>query len=242
MPLHYLTARERSTSANWKLAALLAFVAGAVDVSGYLALRQFTSHMSGIVSALAADFALRGAEAIGPPSLVLVSFIAGAAVCALLVNFSRRRHREGLYALPLLLEATLLACIAFPAVPSHILLTLSLLSFSMGLQNAIIAKISHAEIRTTHITGMITDIGIELGKALYWSRHTDPIPVHADRHRLAHLSMLVALFVTGGALGAFLYPRIGFYLMLPLALLLALPSILPIASDLHIRHRPAPAS
>jgi len=38
-----------------------------------------------------------------------------------------------------------------------------LLCFIMGLQNAVITKISHAEIRTTHVTGLVTDVGIELG-------------------------------------------------------------------------------
>ena len=39
--------------------------------------------------------------------------------------------------------------------------------FHHGLQNALITKLSRAEIRTTHITGIVTDIGIELGKLLY---------------------------------------------------------------------------
>jgi uncharacterized membrane protein YoaK (UPF0700 family) len=232
MPLRRLTARTRTTTANWQLAALLAFTAGAVDVTGYLALRQFTSHMSGLVAALAADFDRRGAEAIAPPTLVLLSFLAGAAFCAILINWSRRRARESLFALPVLLEALLLASAALPAARPHILLLLCLLGFSMGLQNAIITKISGAVIRTTHITGMVTDIGIELGKALYWNRHLHLEPVRADRPRLALLLMLVGLFFSGGALGAFLYPRIGFNLMLPLALLLALPTILPITADL----------
>jgi uncharacterized membrane protein YoaK (UPF0700 family) len=107
------------------------------------------------------------------------------------------------------------------------------MAFSMGLQNAIITKISHAEIRTTHVTGMITDIGIELGKVLYLNRSRSLAPVRADRTHLALLSALVACFFTGGVLGAFAFPRFGFLLMLPLALLLALPTFVPIATDLR---------
>lgn len=46
-------------------------------------------------------------------------------------------------------------------------LTAILLCYVMGLQNALITKISHAEIRTTHVTGLVTDLGIEMGKLIY---------------------------------------------------------------------------
>ena len=60
VPLRRMTARERTEAANWQLAALLAFNAGAVDVMGYLGLRQFTSHMSGIVATLAVEVGTKG--------------------------------------------------------------------------------------------------------------------------------------------------------------------------------------
>jgi len=102
----------------------------------------------------------------------------------------------------------------------------------MGLQNAIITKISEAEIRTTHVTGMLTDIGIELGKALYFNRKRAQPPVRSDRSRLLLLSLLVVLFFSGGALGAFAYPRIGFLLLVPLAAALSVFTVFPIAADL----------
>ena len=233
MPLRRLTARNRTTAANWQLASLLAFTAGVVDVSGYLALHQFTSHMSGIVAALAADVGERGFNALLQPAVVLACFLAGAAFCAILVNWERRRNRESLFAVPVLVEAILLASLALPFAPRHTWLALSVLSFSMGLQNAIITKISHAEIRTTHVTGMITDIGIELGKAFYWNRTTGRHPVQSEHQRLLLLSLLVGLFFTGGALGAVTYPHIGFLLLLPVALLLAIFTVLPITADLR---------
>ena len=232
MPLRRLTARERSSRSNGQLAAVLAFVAGAADVSGYLALHQFTSHMSGVVASLATTLTEHGAHIFTVPVAALSAFLAGAAVCAILISWARRRGYESLYAVPVLLEAVLLALPALPAAHAHFFFMLMLLSFSMGLQNAIITKISEAEIRTTHVTGMITDIGIELGKALYFNRNRTQPRVHADRSRLALLSTLVALFFLGGTLGAFAYPRIGFVLLLPLATALAVFTIFPIAADL----------
>jgi uncharacterized membrane protein YoaK (UPF0700 family) len=233
MPLRRLTARDRSSIANWQLAALLASIAGAVDVTGFLALRQYTTHMSGLVALIAAELSLKGLRLLLGPATVLVSFLAGAAVCAVLVNWSRRRGRESLYAVPLLLEALLLATVSLPHAAQRYVVTLCILSFSMGLQNAVITKISHAEIRTTHITGMVTDIGIELGKLLYWNRNLTHARVQTDRARLLLLSMLVALFFAGGAMGAFTYSHIGFLLMLPLSLTLAALTIFPITADFH---------
>lgn len=233
MPLHKLTGRNRTRAANWQLAALLAFTAGVVDVSGFLALGQFTSHMSGTVAAMADDLRLHGTAVLTRPAIVLGCFLAGAAFCAILINWERRRDRESLFAVPVLLEAILLATLALPVAAHHPWIALSLLSFSMGLQNAIITKISHAEIRTTHVTGMITDIGIELGRAIYWNRSRTLDPVQVNRNHLLLLSLLVGLFFIGGTLGAFVFPHIGFLLMLPVAALLAVFTIFPITADVR---------
>jgi hypothetical protein len=56
MPIQYLrrlTSPERSEDANRRLGQSLAFVAGAANAGGFLAVKQYTSHMSGIVSAIA---------------------------------------------------------------------------------------------------------------------------------------------------------------------------------------------
>jgi len=233
MPLRKLTARNRTKAANWQLASLLAFTAGVVDVSGFLALGQFTSHMSGTVAAMAAELRTHGPDVLMRPIVVLSCFLGGAAFCAVLINWERRRDRESLFAVPVLLEALLLASLALPAALHHPWLALSLLSFTMGLQNAIITKISNAEIRTTHVTGMITDIGIELGRAFYWNRSPSLSPVRSDRQHLLLLSILVSLFFIGGALGATAFPHIGFLILLPVAALLAIFTILPITTDLR---------
>jgi uncharacterized membrane protein YoaK (UPF0700 family) len=233
MPLRHLAARHRSPSTDWQLAALLALTAGAVDVTGFLALHNFTSHMSGTVASIAADIDAHTLRVTLPPALVLACFLLGATLCAILVNWSRRRNLEGLFAIPVLLEALLLAAAALLASPRHLLITLALFSFAMGLQNAVITKISHAVIRTTHITGMVTDIGIELGKALYWNRSPGRVPVRSERSHLLLLSSLVCLFFAGGVIGALAYPRAGLHTLLPFALVLASITLLPIVSDIR---------
>jgi len=226
-----MTGSARSERANWQLAALLAFTAGVVDVTGFLGLRQFTSHMSGVTATLAVEFGTQSVGVLLRPALVLGCFLAGAAFCAVVVNWERRRNRESLFAVPVAIEALLLAAVALFGGTEHLFASLSVMGFSMGLQNAVITKISDAEIRTTHVTGTITDIGIELGRLFYWNRTPRGIEVRADRRKLALLTMLVVLFFGGGALSALVFHRVGFLLMLPLAALLAAITVLPIAAD-----------
>jgi uncharacterized membrane protein YoaK (UPF0700 family) len=116
--------------------------------------------------------------------------------------------------------------------------TVALLCFTMGLQNAIITKISQAEIRTTHVTGMVTDIGIELGKAAYWNRRRgskDRRPVRADLEKLWLLTSLVGLFFVGGVLGAVGFRYMGFIATLPLAVVLLMLALVPVMDDLRRR-------
>lgn len=244
MPLPYLrqlTGKDRSAKSNRQLGLSLAFVAGAVNAGGFLAVGRYTSHMTGMVSAMADDWAL---GSIGPALSAfgaVLAFAGGAACSAVLINWARRRKMHSEFALALLLEAALMLCFGLlgSQLAQHQLLfvsvTVGLLCFMMGLQNAIITKISRAEIRTTHVTGLVTDIGIELGKLVYWNgRDPGPsgTPVRADRDRLAILCSLLALFFLGGVAGAVGFKQIGFLSTVPLALFLLLLAAVPVFDDL----------
>ena len=240
-----LTGRERSDDANRQLGFALAFVAGATNAGAFLAVRQYTSHMTGLVSSMADHLVLGNAALALSAFGGLMSFVAGAATSAILVNFARRRHLQSEFALPLLLEAVLLLCFGLLGarlssitglfVPA----TVMLLSFMMGLQNAFISKLSNAEIRTTHVTGIITDIGIELGKLAYWNRPDSPgqPDVRANRPRLRILSTMALSFFGGGVLGALAFNSVGYVATVPLALLLVWLAGVPVIDDLRQRLR-----
>ena len=113
--------------------------------------------------------------------------------------------------------------------------TVVVLCFMMGLQNAVITKISNSEIRTTHVTGLVTDIGIELGKLFYWNRLPASVspPVRVNLPRLGTLSALVGAFFLGGLIGALGFKHLGYAMTLPLALLLASLALVPAADDVR---------
>lgn len=232
-----LTSRERTRRTNRQFGGILAFVAGAINAGGFLAVQRYTSHMTGIVSSIADDLVV-GSIGLALAGLVsLLAFIAGAITTTLLISWARRQELRSKYALALLLEAVLLLMFGLVGanlksfatllVPTAVLL----LCFIMGLQNAIITKISHAEIRTTHMTGVVTDLGIELGRLIYWnqSKKANNIQfVQANTDKLFIHATLLGLFFSGGIIGAISFKAMGFSATLPIALVLvamALPAI-----------------
>jgi uncharacterized membrane protein YoaK (UPF0700 family) len=251
MPIDYarrLTGRKRTAVSNRHLGFVLAFVAGAVNAGGFLAVRQYTSHMTGIVSAMADNLVLGSYALVWAGAGALLSFLTGAACSAVMINHARRRQIHSEYALPLLVEAFLLLCFGVLGVLGvwlssinglFVPTTVLLLCFVMGLQNAVITKISRAEIRTTHITGIMTDIGIELGKLLYWNAAGLP-PQHrvrADRSRLRMLCLLAAFFFCGGVIGALGFEHVGYLSTLPLAVMLIALASVPAIDDLIVLSR-----
>lgn len=236
--LQTAAAAERTDRRNRQLAQLLALVAGILNSVGFVAVALYTSHMTGLTAMLADALILDQPRIIVMAGIAIVAFVIGAMTCAIVFNWGRRREHQGRYATVLLIEGG--AMLAFGALVHDVtwvhrdLLSIAVLCFTMGLQNAIITKISKAQIRTTHITGMVTDIGIELGKLLYRNRLAGADPVRADLDKLWLLTSLVGLFFIGGVLGAAGYLAFGFYVLVPLACVLLIVAAWPTLLDLSI--------
>ncbi|ASW00172.1 YoaK family protein [Paraburkholderia aromaticivorans] len=243
MPINYLrsfTKPERSDATNRRLGRSLAFVAGAANAGGFLAVGQYTSHMSGIVSSLADNLALGQIDVVVAGLSSLLSFLVGAATSAILINWGHRKHLHSQFAVPLMLEASLLLLFGLLGsnLEKHRVLfvpaTVCLLCYVMGLQNAMITKISRAEIRTTHVTGLVTDIGIELGKLFYWNVGGAAVnAVRGDRQKLGLLGSLLLSFLGGGIAGAVGFRHLGFVSTIPLAIVLLTLAVVPIVDDMR---------
>jgi uncharacterized membrane protein YoaK (UPF0700 family) len=241
MPLFYLrrlTGRDRTHPANRALARYLAFVAGAVNSGGFLAVHQYTSHMSGIISAMAGNLVGGSIRLVLIGAAAVFSFLFGAAATSLMVRLARKRELHSEYALPLVVEAGLLVVFAltghvFKTRGSEIEATIMLLCFTMGLQNAMITKISGAVIRTTHMTGMVTDVGIEVGHFFYSLVGGEPTSTVVNWSKARLLASLIGLFFFGGIIGAIGFRHLGFLFSLPFAALLLVLAIMPVIDDLR---------
>lgn len=220
------------------LSLLLAAVAGAVNATGFVALGMHTSHMSGNMAVLGESLAQGQRPLAVLAAQVLVSFVLGAVCAAALLDASRHRSR-GRHVAALLVEVLLLAGIgvALDASPgSRAPALLWAVSFAMGLQNALVTRVSGAVVRTTHITGVLTDIGIQVVRMFAWVRDGSrghgltgvmrqlralPSAIEFERTRL-HLGLAFS-FLVGCTSGPLLYMHHGpAALGLPCAVLLLL--------------------
>lgn len=236
----HLAGQHRSDPSNRSLGLLLAFNAGAINAGGFLVVQQYTSHMTGFVSMLADNLVLGDMVLMLAAVGALLAFMSGAAVTAILVNWARQYRLHSSYALPLLLVALLMLVFGLMGAvtlqwrtPFAVPATVLLLSFMMGVQNATVTKMSHSEIRTTHMTGVITDLGMELGKLVYWNRASRPPERHvrANQMRLRLFAGLLGMFLLGGMAGAAGFQYGGFGFVLPLALIILSLSLPPLWLD-----------
>jgi uncharacterized membrane protein YoaK (UPF0700 family) len=224
----------RSVAVDRRLACTLAAIAGALNTAAFHAVGFFSANMTGNVSALS-DHIARGEWWTGAFYLLIVlTFIVGAAVSTLLINAGRRRQVHAIYAISILAEAALMALLGgaelwLPITPRGPVLILGL-SFLMGLQNAVVTRISDARVRTTHVSGMATDIGIELSMLFDIARGREPGTDTAPyRSKLRLHALTVLSFLAGGVAGVLVYQAIGTQLLFVAAALLlamALPGIL----------------
>jgi uncharacterized membrane protein YoaK (UPF0700 family) len=232
---HGMLIREgtaRSLGADRRLACALAAVAGGLNTAAFRAVGFFSANMTGNVS-LASDHVTSGEIVTGMFFLLIVfTFIAGAWCSTLVVELGKRRQIVGMYLRCIVAEAgllTLLGIIEFwLAADLQGRVFVLGLSFLMGLQNAIVTQISDARVRTTHISGMATDIGIGLAK-LWVGRLTGESRDRPSQHGklLLHTETVLAFFV-GGVVGVLAYNTWGYSMVFVAAgalLLLAAPGL-----------------
>lgn len=180
--------------------AVLAAVAGAVNATGFLGVHhQALSHLSGTATLLGIGLAHGDASGARHALLVIVFFFLGCVLSGLIIRRSTLRAGRR-YGVALTCEALLLFGAAY-FFRHHSLAGAYLATMACGLQNAMATSYSGAVIRTTHITGIVTDLGIALGLAARRER--------VDWRRLRLYGVLLAGFSAGGVLGAAGFARWG---------------------------------
>ncbi|WP_341232982.1 YoaK family protein [uncultured Sulfitobacter sp.] len=212
---------ERTANIDLALAGLLSSVAGALNAVGFLIAGSFTANMTGNISAFA-DTLADGAVLISLSFAgLVVAFIFGAGIAALVIQAGERKKIRSIYALAIAAEAVVLlllsAALVLAPLGMHETFLVVILSFVMGLQNAVTTMISRARVRTTHVSGMATDIGIELAALVGGdASRQDALP------KLSLHSLTLACFAVGGVCGALLFGFVGYWLFVIAAAILLL--------------------
>lgn len=201
---------ERLATWVWIGAGALAFVAGMVNVVGYLGFEhQAITHLTGTTTLLGAALAEGRGTAAWQLAAMVAAFVAGAALSGLLVQDATLRLGRR-YGVALAIEAVLLAA-AVPLFQRGSFAGPLLAAVAIGLQNAMATTYSGAVVRTSHVSGMFTDMGIMLGHALRG------LPL--AKRRLWLCLVIITAFLAGGIIGALLFATLDYRaLYLPAAL------------------------
>jgi uncharacterized membrane protein YoaK (UPF0700 family) len=208
----------------WIGGGLLALIAGSINAVGYLCFRhQPITHLTGTSTELGLALARLDTGEILHWALAIVSFLLGAVLSGYIVQ-QRTLQLGRRYGVVLMMESALLFA-AMPLIHDGRDLGLYLASAACGLQNAMVSTYSGATFRTTHLSGMFTDLGIYLGERLRG--------LEVDRLRIQVCLLVISSFIVGATAGA-----LGFMVMQERVLLVpaALTGVVGLGYAIY-RHR-----
>jgi uncharacterized membrane protein YoaK (UPF0700 family) len=200
------------------LAGYLAFVAGFVNSGGFVLIDSFTSHVTGTVGRLANDVAHGDVPATASAASLVLIFFLGAFAASLIIEGSVEGRIATAYGVALLCQSAALAifvAVAGLSPTEHPRVRdaeAAILCFALGMQNSLVTRLSGAVIRTTHLTGVVTDLGIEAARWYRWySAKLQVVPQFLRERepaarpapwRSALLGVIVVAFIVGAILGA----------------------------------------
>ncbi|MBQ4914699.1 DUF1275 domain-containing protein [Maribacter sp. MMG018] len=204
--------KSRTLEHNLRIATVLSFVAGIVNVTGFLAFNQLTTNVTGHFALFIYDVANFEFWKGTIYFLYIFSFLIGSFLSSLLIEKYKENKRLNVFVIPTILESMILISIG---VLSNLLiiesanLIICLLLFAMGLQNSFVTKISNAVVRTTHLTGLFTDLGIDISQ-LFFKK------LQSQREKLkSNIKLrifIISFFFAGGLVGGFFYSEVNIQL------------------------------
>jgi uncharacterized membrane protein YoaK (UPF0700 family) len=201
--------KKRTYKHNLQIASLLSFVAGLVNVAGFLAVATLTTNVTGHFAFFVDEvFKLKLWNGL-IYFLYIFCYFAGSLFSSFIVELLGRRAARHNYIVPTAIESLLLMLIAVlpdDIVVKHAHLIAYTLLFAMGMQNSLVSRISNATVRTTHLTGLFTDLGIELSQLFFYKR--PEIRKKLTSNILLRIS-IISFFFAGGVTGGVFYSCIG---------------------------------
>lgn len=205
----------------------LAFIAGMVNVVGFLGFEhQAITHLTGTTSMLGAAIAAADPTSSLHFFLSIGAFVLGCALSGFIVQDSTLRLGRR-YGVALALVSMLLF-VSVPLLRQGSAYGMYAAACACGIQNAMVSTYSGAIVRTTHLSGMFTDLGIFLG------HYARALPV--DPRRLRLCVTVISGFLLGGVVGALMFKALGYSALLVPAALTATVSVSYVAYRLHKPH------
>ncbi len=206
--------KNRTLSDNLKIASLLSFVAGIVNVAGYLSIKKLTTNVTGHFAFFVDEILkLEVSESFVYFFYVLFFFL-GSFCSSFMIELTFKKTNKNIFVLPTILEAFILLVLAISGnflisyYPNAIAFGLL---FAMGLQNSLVTRISNAVVRTTHLTGLFTDLGIELSQLIFYKTPQQTFKLMSNiKLRLG----IIFYFFMGAIVGGIFYTKMKLYVLL----------------------------
>lgn len=202
------TGQRRNIRHDLRLAVLLSLNAGFINAAGFFAFGVLTTNVTGHAAGMAVHIANGDMRLVRIAALWLLAFLLGAFSSSFVIA-KVGREKAAAYTIPILVIAVIVLLVALLGghnLPAtwHDYFTGSLL-FAMGMQNALVSVISGSVVRTTHLTGMFTDLGIDVA---------DAITKQADKgvkSRILLRTTIISSFLAGGIVGSLAYNSFSFH-------------------------------
>ena len=208
---------SRANVAVWMV---MAFQAGLINIGGFLACHRFVSHVTGFSTHFGHEISKsKFAPALGMLAVPLF-FLLGAMTSGLLVDLRLKLHQKPRYYIAFGFIFALIALAFVGGTLGHFgpfgesldrprdFLLLAILCFACGVQNGTITSVSRSVVRTTHLTGITTDLGLGLIRFLYRRE----LAGSSDEEAKANLMRIgiIGFFGLGSVIGAFAFSRLGY--------------------------------
>lgn len=199
--------KNRTFIHNLRLATLLSFVAGIVNITGVLAVKTLTTNVTGHFAFFAEEVMKQNYTAAITFFIFTLFFLAGAFTSNFIAESVAVKRPNLSHVIPISLEITILLLVGFFGVQGDLSsysgkwIAFSML-FSMGVQNSMVTQISKSVVRTTHLTGLFTDLGIELSQLFFYKKVNERKRLNASIY--LRLSIIIFFFI-GCISGGFLY-------------------------------------
>lgn len=205
---------SRTVKDNISLGVLTALTAGMVNVASLLIFFSFTSNVTGHFAILASEIVKGNLFQIVMVFSWLFLFFIGGFVSNLCVINLTQKNSYLAHALPIILEMICLFLVGFYCINFYqetlfeTEILVCLLIFAMGLQNGLTASISNFAVKTTHLTGTTTDLGLLV--SMFTKKKFRENKDLVNRAKL--LGFVMLSYLSGAIIGGFMYFQIEYYI------------------------------
>ncbi|MBB5395877.1 YoaK family protein [Mucilaginibacter sp. AK015] len=214
---------DRTLKENLLLASSTAAVAGITNVVGMVAFLAFTSNITGHVANLARHIVEQNFAQIIIFLVWLFMFFAGAFVSSFIIRSYEERSYYRAHSAPVIIEIIILLFVAiyghnfYEETQTEREIVIAAILFSMGLQNSMVSIVSGGLIKSTHLTGLFTDLGGDISD---WY-HPRSTKAEGTKNKIYIRLTVLGFYFLGGIIGGYFFNLYEFaiFYFIPLILL-----------------------